>query len=210
MRYRIISMITMVAMVISLAVGSNEPRMAIDELANYCASNHWSAHLLVEMHAFSPATRNDAPFMDAVSVVSNSWQLLIADWGYYGTNSEMAIMIPHLAGFAGTNAWIGIWTSILDIHDANASICPVRFISEVQKPAGTPLEHFAHKNYSLPVISNLLLRTWAVYPKDDLSQSNYFSSIFSGEYKQELEFEENWNNVSFEYANGQLTNSLSR
>ena len=59
----------------------------------------------------------------------------------------------------------------------------------------------------LLAISNLLRRTQALYSSDNLQKVEYFQSIFSGEYKRELEFEENWNSVSFEFANTQLTNS---
>ena len=186
---------------------SDPTQTAIDGLVDFCASNHLTPPLLVEMHAFSPATCAAAPFTNAISAVSTNWQSIIANWDYYGTNSEMVILIPHLAGFAGTNAWIGIWSSLMDIYEADASKCPIGFIAEIHSPAGSPLEYFAHKNYTLPVISNLLRRTQALYSSDDLQKVEYFHSIFSGEYRQELEFEENWNRVSFEFANTQLTNT---
>ena len=122
----------------------------------------------------------------------------------------MSAIIPHLAGFAGTNAWMGIWNALLDIHETDTNRCPIGFISAIHSPPGSPLEHFAHKHYTLPSISNLLLRTQALYPTNNLEETEYFRSIFNEEYKQELEFEENWERVSFEYANTQLTNSLPK
>ena len=162
-----------------LSVGQTV-RLAIDSLRIYCATSHYSQIEFVKDWGFAPQSYSAAPFTNAVHAVSNHWQEAMADWDYYATNAERRLLFRQIAGFAGTNAFIGIWNALLDISEVDMERCPKEFIRNLRVAASTPLENYVFLHYQLPSISNCLVRSQTLYSTTNTVMREYFNDIFSG------------------------------
>ena len=180
-----------------LAAKAQTVHEAIDELRTYCATSSYGDIEYVKEWGFSPKSYMSAPFINAVEAISNHWQEALADWGFFATNEEHRLLFRHLVGFAGTNAFIGVWNRLIDLHEADARQCAAKYIREVRTAASTPLEDYVFLNYQIPAISNSLIRSRALYSATNADMQVYFDEIFTGYRKEEIEDERALDNADW-------------
>ncbi len=184
---------TIVAMALCVGLSDTKAQIvheAIDELRAYCATSYYGDIEYVKEWGFSPKSYLAAPFTNAVASVSNHWQDAIIDWGYYATNSERRLILANIVSFAGTNAFIGIWSNLVTFCENTHDSVVLKFIDDIHAPATGPLEDYVFLHFDIPAISNCLLRTKALYSPTNIEMQVYFNEIFSG-YRKELVEERN-------------------
>ena len=163
---------------------------AIEDLRAYCVTSYYGDIDYVKNWGFSQQAYMAAPFTNAVATISNHWQEALADFDFFATNAERRLLFRHVVGFSGTNAFIGVWNGLIDLHALDERKFDKEYIRKVRVAAATPLEDYVFLNYQIPAISNCLLRSRALYSVTNSDMQAYFDEIFSG-YRKELVEERN-------------------
>ncbi len=135
---------------------------------------------------FPDAVATSQVFMASVAAISNNWQSITNEWPAIRDNYDMRVMFRNLAGFAGTNAFLGILSVVVD--DARTNAVSRKVVVDTLMASRTPLWMFVPDHYDLPCVSNLLERVIPLFPDDEQRQQHY-RSVLSGEYKRHLDEE---------------------
>ena len=133
---------------------------------------------------FPDAVATSQVFMASVAAISNNWQSITNEWPAIRDNYDTRVMFRNLAGFAGTNAFLGILDFVID--DARTNLVSRKTFSDMVAATRTPLWMFVPDHYADAAVSNLLTRAKPVF-SDDENETMFIDMVLSGEYKRDLD-----------------------
>lgn len=165
-------------------------------LEAYCATSKYSRISSVEEFGFSTHSLGSSPLIGAIAAVSNHWSDIIADWDYYSTNGTARMLLGNVICHSGTNAYLSIWSGLLEICATNNAKCPPAVIEQFAFPSAFPLYQYAQLNYQIPAVSNCLYRT-SLLLTNDVQDIQLFNRILSGQEKEEIEDERTLDNADW-------------
>ena len=196
MRLRYLSFFALAAWALTSAAENMEVRGALETLEAYCATSKYSRLSSVEEFGFSTHSLDSSPLTGAIAAVSNHWSDIIADWDFYLTNGTARMLLENVVCHAGTNAYLNIWSGLLEICTTNSDKCPPAVIERFAFPSAHPLYQYAQLNYQIPAVSNCLYRT-SLLLTNDVQDIQLFNRILSGQEKEEIEDERALDNADW-------------
>lgn len=161
-------------------------RSAIADLGAYCATSQHSKVEYIREWGFPQQALVETKFTRAVEMVSNNWFEIVADWNYYATNDESRLLLGKTISFAGTNAFVNTWSNLVDKYEEQGDPSILQFVDEIHAPASGPLAQYVYLNCDIPVISNCLVRSRALYPATNATMRAYYDEILSGFRRDEI------------------------
>lgn len=121
----------------------------------------------------------------AISAMSNHVEEAVSMIPDVVTNGTQREIFFHMAGYAGTNAFLRIWDGCLSLCETNPAACPRSVIEGFWNASTTPLEYYAIFFHDLPVCRSLLTRTRDLFPPN-VPRHSFFGEVLSGAKKAEL------------------------
>lgn len=121
----------------------------------------------------------------AISAMSNHVEAAVSMIPEVVTNGIQRELFLHMAGYAGTNAFLCIWDGCLNICETNPVSCPPSIIEGFWNAPTTPLEHYSIFYHNLPICQSLLTRTRDLFPTNAPNYS-FFGEVLSGAKETEL------------------------
>ena len=130
------------------------------------------------------SSNTNTPMWNAISAISNHVDEAIAMVPSFATNALRRDVFLHMAGHAGTNAFLHVWECLIDIAETNSAIVSPEEIDRFRSGVTTPLEGYAVFHYDAPTIRSLLVRTRNLFPTNGVMWMRY-EEILSGSAKAE-------------------------
>ena len=176
------SIIIVLAFVFQSAIAAplQDAIVSVSELSSSlgCPSSY------VEEWNFPKAVISAQVFTTAASTISNNWQSITNEWPVIRDDYDKRVFFRNMAGFVGTNAFLGILGHVADDAVTNL-VSRKAFIDMVSAPR-TPLWMFVPDHYSDPAVSNLMLRVRPIFEGDG-NATMFIDTVLSGEYKRYLD-----------------------
>ena len=156
MTFRCISVVALATWAWTGIAEISDVRMALANLESYCTTSKYSRLASVEEFGFSSHSFDSPPLVGAIAAVSNHWSEIISDWDFYATNKTARMLLGNVICYSGTNAYLGIWSGLLEICVTNNEKCPPSVIEQFAFHSVPPLYQYAQMNYQIPTVSNCL------------------------------------------------------
>lgn len=125
-------------------------------------------------YPFSNAT---APMWNAIGAMSNHVEEAIAMIPSVVTNDLQRDLFLHMAGHAGTNAFLRVWEGLLDIAETNPIVVLPELVDSFNSGATTPMEGYVVFHYDMPEIQSLLVRTRNLFSTNSAARVRYDETI---------------------------------
>ncbi len=186
MKARMLILLTISLLVSRLAYSTGTLCRAVGQVVDLCETSKWCAVVNVDDTGYDREIYTNTLFLSSVGIFSNDWQSITNEWPAMRDNYEMRVVISNMAGFSGTNAFLGFLGVVVD--DARTNAVSRKVVVDTLMASRTPLWMFVPDHYDLPCVSNLLERVIPLFPGDEQRQQHY-RSVLSGEYKRHLDEE---------------------
>ncbi len=123
-------------------------------------------------------------FREIVADVSNNWTSISNEWPSIRDKYETRIVFGEMAGFTGTDAYLGFLGVI--VADAQTNAVSKAMLPSFATAMRSPLGYYVVDNYFKPAVSNLVLQLTSVFSNAPGDRA-YYRGVLSGEVKRELD-----------------------
>ncbi len=157
---------------------------AVSNVVAICESSRFSTVYAVEDMGFRAEVYTQDVFVASSAFLSNNWQNSMLEWPSIRDKYETRVVFTELAGFAGTNAFLGILNAVA--MDAQTNAVSKSILPRLAAVTRTPLGTYVIDHYSDPPVSNILQRLISVF--DDAPVENaHYRRVLSGEVKRQFD-----------------------
>ena len=159
-------------------------RNAVRQIVDLCNTSQWCSVSNVDDTGINREIFTNTLFLSSVSLISNSWSTITNEWPLLRDNESSRIVFRNMAGFAGTNAFLGILNHVAD--DAMTNLVSRKVFIDMATAPRTPLWMFIPDHFSEPAVSNLMSRARPIFEGDG-NATMFIDTVLSGEYKRYLD-----------------------
>lgn len=149
-----------------------------------CEASRYSMVTSVDDMGFRAEVYTQDVFSAAAACLSSNWTSISNEWPSIRDKYETRVVFGEMAGFTGTNAYLGFLGVV--VADAQTNAVSKAMLPDFVTALQSPLRHYVIDNYSTSAVSNLILQLITVF-SDDPQRTWHYRRILSGEVKREFD-----------------------